>query len=70
MEGPLLQGPTPGRLIAVSRLRSAGEDEEGLRIDGGFHILPRAAISDIGRGAFSPDGQYLAIDATIVDEGS
>ncbi|GBE22296.1 hypothetical protein BMS3Bbin01_01668 [bacterium BMS3Bbin01] len=70
VEGPLLQGPTPGRLIAVSRLRSAGEDEEGLRIDGGFHILPRAAISDIGRGAFSPDGQYLAIDATIVDEGS
>ncbi|NIA25263.1 MAG: hypothetical protein GWP04_06805 [Gammaproteobacteria bacterium] len=70
VEGPLLQGPTAGRLIAVSRLAAVGEDDEGLRINGGFHILPRTAISDIRIGVFSPDAKYLAVDATITDEGS
>ncbi|NOY55131.1 MAG: WD40 repeat domain-containing protein [Actinobacteria bacterium] len=70
VEGPLLQGPTAGRLIAVSRLAAVGEDEEGLRINGGFHILPRTAISDIRIGVLSPDAKYLAVDATITGEGS
>ncbi len=71
VEGILIEGPVRGRLIAVGPRGAVAQDDEGLRIDGGSHLLPgNVVVTDIGEGAFSPDGDYLALEARIEDVDS
>jgi WD40 repeat protein len=71
-DGPLTISRFAGaRLVALGNVAAAVASDEDLRIeyfDG--TLIARPEYSEVGAAAFDPSGRYLAVDATVTEEGS